>query len=189
MSWLTITEAAEMAGVSAKTIRRRLKSGEFPTARQDGEGHSAPWLIPRETLDAQTKVERSDDGPVIELREQLQSAEMLRVEVESRLREEISSRERADRELQRSRSDLEEERTARERAEREAIEARARAEEREKRIIDLVEDRDRERGLVEMARAGRVEVEERLRAELAEVQSVIGWRARRRLSKVQGRSK
>ncbi len=47
---LTIAEAAEAAGVTAKTIRRRLKADEFPDARRDGDGPTAPWVIPVDNL-------------------------------------------------------------------------------------------------------------------------------------------
>ncbi len=41
---LTITEAAQAAGVDRRTIRRRLDNGELPNAyREDGDG---PWRLP-----------------------------------------------------------------------------------------------------------------------------------------------
>lgn len=46
---LTLTEAATAAGVSRKTIRRRLDADEFPNAqRLDGPAGTAtgPWVIP-----------------------------------------------------------------------------------------------------------------------------------------------
>lgn len=39
---LTITEIAELAGVSRQYVHAELKAGEFPNARQSG----STWLIP-----------------------------------------------------------------------------------------------------------------------------------------------
>ncbi len=50
---LTVTEAAQAAGVDRRTIRRRLDSGDFPHARREpgreGPG-TGPWLIPVDDL-------------------------------------------------------------------------------------------------------------------------------------------
>jgi excisionase family DNA binding protein len=46
---LTITEAAQAAGVDRRTVRRRLDAGELPNAwREDGD--EGPWRIPVEDL-------------------------------------------------------------------------------------------------------------------------------------------
>lgn len=49
---LTITEAADRAGVHRRTIRRALDRGDFPNARQDLKDLRQPWLIPTSDLDA-----------------------------------------------------------------------------------------------------------------------------------------
>lgn len=43
--WFTIAEAANRSGVSADTVRRRLRAGAFPSAAPP-DGESAAWLIP-----------------------------------------------------------------------------------------------------------------------------------------------
>jgi excisionase family DNA binding protein len=43
--WLDIRTAAELAGVSDDTIRRRIRSGELPRAKR-GERLTDPWSIP-----------------------------------------------------------------------------------------------------------------------------------------------
>lgn len=48
---LTITEAAERAGVHRSTIRRALDRDEFPDAYQDQDAPRQPWLIPVSNLD------------------------------------------------------------------------------------------------------------------------------------------
>jgi hypothetical protein len=50
-SMLTITEAAEVAGVDRRIIQRRLDAGEFPSAHKEGKGRGR-WLIPSAELDA-----------------------------------------------------------------------------------------------------------------------------------------
>ena len=50
---LTIAEAAQLCGVSTSTIRRYLRAGRFPGARQQPSrvpGHSGQWRIPTEDL-------------------------------------------------------------------------------------------------------------------------------------------
>jgi hypothetical protein len=50
---LTITEAAQMCGVSASTIRRHLAAGRFPTAQQQASavpGQRGLWRIPTQDL-------------------------------------------------------------------------------------------------------------------------------------------
>jgi hypothetical protein len=49
---LTIAEAAARAGVSERTIRRRLHSQSFPGAHRSGPQASAHWLIPTGDLTA-----------------------------------------------------------------------------------------------------------------------------------------
>lgn len=46
---LTIAQAAEAAGVSTRTLRRRLHDGSFPGAKR-GDAPSDPWMIPVEDL-------------------------------------------------------------------------------------------------------------------------------------------
>ncbi len=50
-SMLTITEAAEVAGVERRIIQRRLGAGEFPHAHKEGKGRGR-WLIPTADLEA-----------------------------------------------------------------------------------------------------------------------------------------
>jgi hypothetical protein len=50
---LTVAEAAQVYGVSTSTIRRYLRGGRFPGARQDPSpvpGQPAPWRIPTDDL-------------------------------------------------------------------------------------------------------------------------------------------
>jgi excisionase family DNA binding protein len=50
---LTVAEAAQVCGVSTSTIRRYLRAGRFPGARQDPSrlpGQPGPWRIPTEDL-------------------------------------------------------------------------------------------------------------------------------------------
>jgi excisionase family DNA binding protein len=50
---LTVAEAAQVCGISTSTIRRYLRAGRFPGARQAPSrvpGHSGPWRIPTEDL-------------------------------------------------------------------------------------------------------------------------------------------
>jgi excisionase family DNA binding protein len=47
---LTITEAAEAAGVHRNTVRRAVDKGRFPGAEQVGEGGQTVWRIPVEDL-------------------------------------------------------------------------------------------------------------------------------------------
>lgn len=48
---LTMNEAAQATGTSYSTIKRRLKSGAFPGARQaDPRDPRSPWLIPATDL-------------------------------------------------------------------------------------------------------------------------------------------
>lgn len=49
----TLTEAAQVTGLSRVTIRRYLDAGRFPGAYQDGDvGPMAPWRIPTADLSA-----------------------------------------------------------------------------------------------------------------------------------------
>jgi predicted DNA-binding transcriptional regulator AlpA len=50
---LTVVEAAQVCGVSTSTIRRHLRAGRFPRARQQPStvsGQPGQWLIPTEDL-------------------------------------------------------------------------------------------------------------------------------------------
>jgi hypothetical protein len=50
---LTVAEAAQVCDVSTSTIRRYLRAGRFPGARQQpsrASGHPAQWRIPTEDL-------------------------------------------------------------------------------------------------------------------------------------------
>lgn len=50
---LSLARAAELAGVSRDTLKRRLKRGAFPGAhRGSGSGPGGPWLIPVGDLEA-----------------------------------------------------------------------------------------------------------------------------------------
>ena len=49
---LTIDQAAERAGVSAKTIRRNVTAGRYAGSVR-GEGGAGRWLIPADVLDAE----------------------------------------------------------------------------------------------------------------------------------------
>lgn len=47
---LSIRDASDAAGVSVRTIRRRLAAGAFPNAVKDATDPLAPWAIPVEDL-------------------------------------------------------------------------------------------------------------------------------------------
>lgn len=47
---LTIREAADAAGVSQRTVRRRVAAGAFPGAAKDETDPFGPWTIPVEDL-------------------------------------------------------------------------------------------------------------------------------------------
>ncbi|MEZ5378245.1 MAG: hypothetical protein R2733_17190 [Acidimicrobiales bacterium] len=192
--YLGLEEAADPLGVSTKTVRRRVQAREWPGAKKDGNSHSAPWLIPSDELPIPASAGVDVPPKVVELREALLAGE--REQTAKELARLVEDLERSGREAQRLRSDVEQERTRADQADREATLQRAaaeiasaRAEEREREIGRLIEDRDRR--LAELAESRdlereHAEVEERLRAELADVQSVLGWRARRRLAKLRG---
>jgi len=48
--WLTLDEAAERAGVSRRTITRRIDAGKIAGAYRDGDDNSAPWRIPAQAI-------------------------------------------------------------------------------------------------------------------------------------------
>lgn len=195
MSEFTITEAAKAAGVSPKTIRRRLDDGRFPNARKDGDEDNSPWLIP--AGDLELVVERRPEaaptvvhGPDLTIlldeleaaRSQvgrLQTVELAKAEVDAQIVSVEAERDRGAAELRRATDDLEQERSARERAEREVAEQRGLVAAERARL----EERDR---LIEELRSGReraLEAAEAERARVEELTSVLGWRARRRLAR------
>jgi excisionase family DNA binding protein len=58
---LTIAEAAELLGVTEKTIRRRVHGGTYPGAYRDGDDPNSAWLIPVEDLEVRHNPSRHDD--------------------------------------------------------------------------------------------------------------------------------
>ena len=63
---LTITEAAERAGVKRSQIRRELDAGAFPNAAKDDRG-TGRWLIPLAELDAAQLSARADADPDVDV--------------------------------------------------------------------------------------------------------------------------
>ena len=47
--WVTLKDAATMAGVSTKTLRRRIKDGTLP-AQRDTNDPQAPWMVREDTV-------------------------------------------------------------------------------------------------------------------------------------------
>lgn len=47
--WLTTTEAAQLLGLTGRTVRRLCEIGRFPNATQPNRAH---WRIPRHDVEA-----------------------------------------------------------------------------------------------------------------------------------------
>jgi predicted site-specific integrase-resolvase len=85
---LTLKRAAEVAGVSRDTIKRRNAAGEFPNAYQDERG---TWMIPEQDLaragiEARSGKDEASSGRLRDLEQQLELTRTQR-DAEKALRE------------------------------------------------------------------------------------------------------
>lgn len=54
--WLTVSEVAEIEGVSTETVRRGISAGKYPASRASDAPH-APWLINAATYERRRKAD------------------------------------------------------------------------------------------------------------------------------------
>lgn len=144
-SWYTFDEAAEMAGVSKRTIRRRWDDGKLPNATQrivEGKpvwhvsardlaalAEAENWVLQLQENNASASPETQLGLVIDQLREAVEDRESARIEAatfKTKLEGAAESQKRTDNQLKRANDDLDAERSARAKVEADLKEAHAR---------------------------------------------------------------
>ncbi|MFW2384043.1 MAG: helix-turn-helix domain-containing protein [Acidimicrobiales bacterium] len=136
--FLSTKEAAEVVGVSATTIRRRIEGGAYPGARRmDPDDPASPWRIPASDV-IRTQLSGVEERAPVDVLAEAEAANRGREAAEARARKARAEADELAAEVTRLRAVLKKARTAERAATRRAEVAETRAE-IEQRVADRLD--------------------------------------------------
>lgn len=186
---ITLAEAAELFGVSVKTLRRRISDGKLPEADKVDTDHGPTWVIPSTTIRAvgdrfgwtSNTVQDTGQGDVWERLVVL--AEARANEAAAAAAEQVRAAkvdaEREKRRAEQAVSDLESERAELVRTRAQLAETKGRLTATKELVARADADTERERQRAQEA----TEQVDQLAAELQHATASMGWWTRRRWRK------